>query len=83
MKKLLVFFLISLTLIMFGCDSNIVQEDDDMRYKVNYASKMYFTSTHPITIEDIVEKWENVNNLLNSFGESERSYILNPRNASF
>ena len=41
-----------------------------------------FSLTYPITMDDVVNKWEDVNNLYYSFSSSARDYILDPSHAS-
>jgi len=40
-----------------------------------------FSLAQPITMTDIVEKWENVNSLLDSFSISMQAYVLDPSHA--
>lgn len=40
-----------------------------------------FSLTGPIAMDDVVEKWEDVKSLLDSFSVSVRAYILDPGNA--
>ena len=37
-----------------------------------------FSLTNPITMEDVVERWEQVNDFLNGFTDSLRNHLTNP-----